>query len=53
MFMERPAGCSWNGWPDAVECAIIELEREVVVFLTELNQLCGRLMKQFDAEEIA
>jgi hypothetical protein len=21
MFMERPAGCSWNGWPDAVECA--------------------------------
>jgi len=22
MFMERPAGCSWNGWPDAVECAM-------------------------------
>ena len=21
MFMERPAGCSWNSWPDAVECA--------------------------------
>ena len=21
MFMERPAGCSWNRWPDAVECA--------------------------------
>jgi len=21
MFMERPAGCSWNGWPDAMECA--------------------------------
>ena len=22
MFMERPAGCSWNSWPDAVECAL-------------------------------
>lgn len=21
MFMECPAGCSWNGWPDDVECA--------------------------------
>ena len=21
MFMEQPAGCSWNSWPDAVECA--------------------------------
>ncbi|PZX47615.1 hypothetical protein LX76_04461 [Cereibacter changlensis] len=21
MFMERPAGCSWNRWPDAVEYA--------------------------------
>ncbi len=21
MFMERPAGCLWNGWPDAVEFA--------------------------------
>ncbi len=26
MFMERPAGCSWNGWPDAVECAPKVLE---------------------------
>lgn len=25
MFMERPAGCSWNGWPDAVECAEVAL----------------------------
>lgn len=25
MFMECPAGCSWNGWPDDVECARIEL----------------------------
>ena len=22
MFMECPAGCSWNGWPDDVECAV-------------------------------
>ncbi len=22
MFMERPAGCSWNSWPDAVEYAL-------------------------------
>jgi len=26
MFMERPAGCSWNGWPDAVECAVDGVE---------------------------
>ena len=25
MFMECPAGCSWNGWPDDVECAIMLL----------------------------
>ena len=24
MFMECPAGCSWNGWPDDVECAFCE-----------------------------
>jgi hypothetical protein len=24
MFMECPAGCSWNGWPDDVECATNE-----------------------------
>lgn len=22
MFMERLAGYAWNGWPDAVECAV-------------------------------
>ena len=27
MFMERPAGCAWNGWPDAVECATNPIER--------------------------
>ena len=26
MFMECPAGCSWNGWPDDVECALKEQE---------------------------
>ena len=26
MFMECPAGCSWNGWPDDVECAVEDRE---------------------------
>ena len=29
MFMERPAGCSWNGWPDAVECAPFGFQLQV------------------------
>ena len=29
MFMECTAGCSWNGWPDAVECAATDRKEPI------------------------